>query len=145
MHDHRMIGRTPLDLENLAYGGGIGGIRAEPIDGLGREYHQFAGAQGLDGFFDFSLCRSYHGRMISRLRYQQRSLTLRIHRSVPQCRFSLNRYDFALLHRGINCRRKDTLHEYQVEPSPELECHLMEMTHAGESKTAVQADRHHVI
>ena len=35
-----------------------------------------AGTQGLDGFFDFRLCSSYHVPMISRLRYQQSSLEL---------------------------------------------------------------------
>ena len=70
MHDHRMIGGTAFDLENLAHGGWIGGIRAEPIDGLGRKHHQIAGPQGLDGFFDFSLSRPNHIRMISRLRRQ---------------------------------------------------------------------------
>jgi hypothetical protein len=73
VHDHRMIGRTPLHLEYLAHGSRVAGIRAQSVDGLGREYHQFAGAQFFDGFFDFCLCRSYHGRMISRLRYQQSS------------------------------------------------------------------------
>jgi hypothetical protein len=53
VHDHWMIGRTPLDLKNLAYGGRIGGIRSNPIHGLGRKHHQLAGAQGLNGFFDF--------------------------------------------------------------------------------------------
>jgi hypothetical protein len=44
---------------------------------------------------------------------------------------------FALLDRGVNCRRKDTLHEYQVEPAPELESHLMKMADADESKAAM--------
>src|SRR6266851_4788565 len=87
MHDHRMIGRTPLDLENLAHGGRIGGIRPESIHGLGREHHQIAGAQGFDGFFDFGLSSSYHLPMISRLRYQQSLATLPSGRFVPQCRF----------------------------------------------------------
>src|ERR1700680_988855 len=79
--------RPPSDLENLAHGGWIGGVRSEPVDGLGREHHQIAGAQGLDGFFDFSLSSSYHVPMISRLRYQQSSMTLPGGRYVPQCRF----------------------------------------------------------
>jgi len=37
----------------------IGGIRAESVDGPSG-YHQVAGAQGLDGFFDFGLSSSYH-------------------------------------------------------------------------------------
>jgi hypothetical protein len=53
VHDHRMIGRTPLDLKNLAHGGRIGGIRSNSIDGLGRKHNQLAGAQGFYGFFDF--------------------------------------------------------------------------------------------
>src|SRR6202030_109426 len=52
---------------------------------------------------------------------------------------------FALLHKGVNCRRKDTLHEYQVEPAPELESHLMKMADAGESKAAMQADRDGIV
>jgi hypothetical protein len=87
MHDHRMIGWTPLDLENLAHGSWIGGIRPKPVDGLGRKHHQIAGAQGFDGFFDFSLCSSYHTSMISRLGYQQRSHACRSGRYVLQCRF----------------------------------------------------------
>src|ERR1700737_2006373 len=87
MHDHRMIARPAFDLENLAHGGRIGGIRPEAVDGLGREYHQIAGAQGFDGFFDFGLSSSYHVPMISRLREQQRLLTLPSGRSVAQCRF----------------------------------------------------------
>src|SRR5712671_4865664 len=53
--------------------------------------------------------------------------------------------NFALLHTGVNCRRKDTLHEYQVEPAPELESHLVEMADAGESKAAMQADRDGIV
>ena len=85
VHDHRMIGRTALDLEDLAHGGGIGGIGAESIDGLGRKHHQVARAQRFDGFFDFCLCSSYHARMISRLRCQQSSHTARIGRTVRHC------------------------------------------------------------
>src|SRR5258708_27000556 len=87
MQEHRMIGRTTLDLENLAHGGRIGGIRPEAVDGVGREYDQIAGAQGLDGFFDFGLSSSYHVPMISRLREQQSLLTVLSGRSVAQCRF----------------------------------------------------------
>ena len=83
MHDHRVIGRPPLDLEYLANGGRIGGIRAEPVNGLGRKHHQIACAQRFDGFLDFSLCSSYHSPMISRLRGQQWTLRMRV---VQLCR-----------------------------------------------------------
>ena len=87
MDDHRMIGRTPFDLENLAHCGRVGGIRTESIDCLGGEHHQIAGAQGFDGFFDFCLSSSYHAPMISRLHCQQRPLTRPRGRSVQECRF----------------------------------------------------------
>ncbi len=72
MNDDRMIGRPALDLENLAHGRQGWRIRANSIDGLGGKHHQVAGAQRFDGRFDFCLCSSYHARMISRLRCQQR-------------------------------------------------------------------------
>ena len=40
VHDHRMIRRASLHLENLAHRRRIRGIGAEPVDGLGREDHQ---------------------------------------------------------------------------------------------------------
>ena len=43
------------------------------------------------------------------------------------------------------CRRKDTLHEYQVEPAPELESHFVKVADAGESKTAMQSDRYGIV
>ena len=65
VHDHRVIRRAALDLEYLAHRGRIGGVGAESVDGLGGKYHQIAGAQCLDGLFDFGLCSSYHALMIS--------------------------------------------------------------------------------
>jgi hypothetical protein len=76
MNDDGMIGRAALDFENLAHGNWIGRIRSKSIDGLGGEHHQVACTQRFDGRFDFSLCSSYHGRMISRLRCEQRPAAL---------------------------------------------------------------------
>ena len=50
-----------------------------------------------------------------------------------------------LLDAGVNCRRKHTFHEYQVEPAAELESHLPKMTDTDESKVAVQADRDGIV
>src|ERR1700685_1664631 len=50
-----------------------------------------------------------------------------------------------LLDAGVNCRRKHTFHEHQVEPAAELESHFPKMTDADESKAAVQADRDGVV
>jgi hypothetical protein len=49
MHDQRMIGRPPLGGEDPGDGCRVGRIRPEPVDGLGREGDQFAGAQQRDG------------------------------------------------------------------------------------------------
>src|SRR5450631_335148 len=136
MHDHRMIGRTPFDLENLAHCGRVGSIRTESIDRLGGEHHQIAGAQGFNGRFDFCLSSSYHAPMISRLRCQQRSLTRPRGRSVPQCRFCPMGAPLCTSNGG-KCRRKDTLHEYQIKPAPELESHLVKMAYGGEPKAAM--------
>jgi len=77
VNDHRMIGRTPFDLEYLAHRRRAGRIRAEPVDGLGRKHHQLAGAQGLDRGFNLCLCSSYHSLMITRLRCEQALLAVR--------------------------------------------------------------------
>jgi hypothetical protein len=67
-----VIGRTPFNLENLAHRRRAGGIRTQPVDGLGWKYDQLAGAQGFDRGFNLCLCSSYHSLMISRLRCEQR-------------------------------------------------------------------------
>src|SRR5579863_9359687 len=106
-----MIGRTALHLEYLAHGGRIGGVRADPVNGLGRKYHQIAGAQGFDGFFDLCLCCSYHTGIISRLRHQRSSLAPA---GTPICApipLFLRMPLLTLLDAGVNCRRKHTFHE----------------------------------
>src|SRR5579864_4295434 len=53
--DHRMVGRTLLELEDPAHGGRILRVGAESVDGLGRKSHELTVAQRLHGSFDLDL------------------------------------------------------------------------------------------
>ena len=55
VHDQRVRRRPTLQLEYLADGIRILRVRAEPIDGFGRERDDLAFAQGLDGLVDLVL------------------------------------------------------------------------------------------
>ena len=52
VHDHRMVGGPALHLVEPAHGIGARGVGTEPVDRLGRECHELAGAQGVDGACD---------------------------------------------------------------------------------------------
>ena len=48
MDDHRMVGGSAFGGKDPAHGVGIAGVRAEPVDGFGRERDELAGAQAGD-------------------------------------------------------------------------------------------------
>ena len=52
MHDQGIEARPSLDLENRCHGLVVGGIGAQPVDGFGRERHEFACAQQIRGLLD---------------------------------------------------------------------------------------------
>jgi hypothetical protein len=60
MHDQRMRQRTPLELEYAPQGRRMAGMRAEPVDGLGRKNHEVPVPQRLHGGVEFELRRPYH-------------------------------------------------------------------------------------
>ena len=134
MHDHRVIRGPSLHLEDLAHGGGIGGVRAEAVDGLGWKHHQVPGAQCLDGFFDFGLSSSYHGLMIIKTGSVANADWGADHTSVAQCRFS-----------ATGGRLEDALEELQVEPAPKLESHFTKMSYAAEAHALVHANGGHIV
>ena len=51
MGDQRIEGRPPLGGVEMGDRGGIGGVRPEPVDRLGRERDQPAGGQSPGGSF----------------------------------------------------------------------------------------------
>ncbi len=51
MDDHRVIGRTLLELEDAAHGRRILGVGAEPVDRFRRKRDQLAVTQRGDGVF----------------------------------------------------------------------------------------------
>src|ERR1019366_9391598 len=73
------------------------------------------------------------GRMISRLRYQQRSLRMPGSATVPQYRFS----SAVGVADGAS---EGQFQEHQIEPAPEFEAHLVQMGRHLEAETLVQPD-----
>jgi len=55
MNDQGMIVRAALDREHFPDRYGIGGVRAEAVDGLGRKRDQPPGPQHCDRLFDFTI------------------------------------------------------------------------------------------